>query len=350
MPITTFRKLLLTVCQHEFDNRESYFQDLCNAKCVDEKAATATENNKDEARMLAKKKMLGNVKFIGELGRLDLLNEARLHKCIKTLLEKRKDEKYSDMSDDLECFCKMIPSIGLKLDQGEAVKLMDQYFDRIKKLQSIKDILPRIRFLLQDVVELRINKWIPRQTQLDNAPKTMKEVRRGTEFDEPSNSIGEAHNLNINMNNQAYGPMYHPYNMPPHMFNFPPPPHGMPHPFNMPPPSLAQMMDPGFGSSFYNQKQYPSYNGNMQAKSAASTPTVVQSINNNDEIKSNNAMNQREKLNSSSSSSSSYSSTNSYNNNSSINNAKEHQEKVDNLQFSENNKINGKELGLVYFY
>ena len=38
-------------------------------------------------KQAAKKKMLGNVKFIGELGKLDLLSEAILHKCIKTLLE-----------------------------------------------------------------------------------------------------------------------------------------------------------------------------------------------------------------------------------------------------------------------
>lgn len=137
------------------------------------------------AKQAAKKKMLGNVKFIGELGKLDLLSEAILHKCIKTLLEKKKEEKYADMSDDLECLCKMMPTIGSKLDQGEAVKLMDQYFERMKKLRTMsapvaKDGLPqRIKFLLQDCIDLRTNKWTPRQTQLDQAPKTMNEVRGG---------------------------------------------------------------------------------------------------------------------------------------------------------------------------
>ena len=80
---------------------------------------------------------------------------------------------------------------------GEAVKLMDQYFERMKKLRSIgytatpqamtgqttttKDVLPqRIRFLLQDCIDLRANHWLPRQTQLDQAPKTMNEVRNNT--------------------------------------------------------------------------------------------------------------------------------------------------------------------------
>lgn len=149
--ITTFRKLLLTVCQHEFDNRSNYMTNCLvsnNNEAVNStNSVTAIPQNfsDDEkkaqlelARQNAKKKMLGNVKFIGELGRIDLLTEAILHKCIKTLLEKQRDEKYSDMSDDLECLCKMMPTIGKKLDQGEAIKLMNQYFERMKKLISMK--------------------------------------------------------------------------------------------------------------------------------------------------------------------------------------------------------------------
>lgn len=214
--ITTFRKLLLTVCQHEFDNRANYFNNTNDtiSSAAAKKIAPTTNNSKDDRRspanyaekgvafiseeeklltesanQMSKKKMLGNVKFIGELGRLDLLNEAILHKCIKTLLEKQPDEKYADMSSDLECLCKMMPTIGRKLDQGEAVKLMDQYFKRMKKLSLMgvnvsgsvihsKDVFPqRIRFLLQDCIDLREYNWQPRQTQIDQAPKTMHEVR-----------------------------------------------------------------------------------------------------------------------------------------------------------------------------
>ena len=99
------------------------------------------------------------------------------------------------MCDDLECLCKMMPTIGRKLDQGEAVKLMDQYFERMKKLRSLptctsqKDGLPsRIKFLIQDCIELRANQWQPRQCQLDSAPKTINELRNGEETPKPANS------------------------------------------------------------------------------------------------------------------------------------------------------------------
>jgi hypothetical protein len=204
--ISTFRKLLLTVCQHEFDNRGSYFNKNNNNT---NQIKNTTDNDKIEqelANQAAKKKMLGNVKFIGELGRLDLLSEAILHKCIKTLLEKKKEEKYVDMADDLECLCKIMPTIGKKLDQGESVKLMDQYFERMKKLRrlsgksttttttnNVPDSIPqRIKFLLQDCIDLREAKWQLRQVYSDQTPKTMHEVRNNAFIEEMNQNQASA--------------------------------------------------------------------------------------------------------------------------------------------------------------
>lgn len=40
--------------------------------------------------------MLGNIKFIGELGKLDLIHESILHKCIKTVRLLGKDESEAE--------------------------------------------------------------------------------------------------------------------------------------------------------------------------------------------------------------------------------------------------------------
>ena len=42
-------------------------------------------SEEEEQRAIAKSKMLGNIKFIGELGKLDLIHESILHRCIKTV-------------------------------------------------------------------------------------------------------------------------------------------------------------------------------------------------------------------------------------------------------------------------
>lgn len=46
-------------------------------------------SEEEEQRAIAKIKMLGNIKFIGELGKLDLIHESILHKCIKTVRDTR---------------------------------------------------------------------------------------------------------------------------------------------------------------------------------------------------------------------------------------------------------------------
>lgn len=42
-------------------------------------------SEEEEQRAVAKIKMLGNIKFIGELGKLNLIHESILHRCIKTV-------------------------------------------------------------------------------------------------------------------------------------------------------------------------------------------------------------------------------------------------------------------------
>lgn len=42
-------------------------------------------SEEEEQRAIAKIKMLGNIKFIGELGKLGLIHESILHRCIKTV-------------------------------------------------------------------------------------------------------------------------------------------------------------------------------------------------------------------------------------------------------------------------
>ncbi|XP_048024377.1 eukaryotic translation initiation factor 4 gamma 2b isoform X2 [Megalobrama amblycephala] len=168
---TTFRRLLITKLQDEFENR---------AKNVDiyDKQDNPLTSEEEEQRAIAKIKMLGNIKFIGELGKLDLIHESILHKCIKTLLEKKKRVQLKDMGEDLECLCQIMRTVGPRLDHEKAKSLMDQYFGRMRSLMNNKDLPARIRFLLQDTVELRENNWVPRKAFIDNGPKTINQIRQ----------------------------------------------------------------------------------------------------------------------------------------------------------------------------
>ncbi|TNN00152.1 hypothetical protein fugu_011398 [Takifugu bimaculatus] len=168
---TTFRRLLISKLQDEFENRTR------NVEIYDKHDNPLT-SEEEEQRAIAKIKMLGNIKFIGELGKLDLIHESILHKCIKTLLEKKKRVQLKDMGEDLECLCQIMRTVGPRLDHEKAKSLMDQYFARMRSLMNNKELPARIRFLLQDTVELRENNWVPRKAFIDNGPKTINQIRQ----------------------------------------------------------------------------------------------------------------------------------------------------------------------------
>ncbi|XP_054056409.1 eukaryotic translation initiation factor 4 gamma 2 isoform X2 [Rissa tridactyla] len=168
---TTFRRLLISKLQDEFENRTR------NVDIYDKHDGPLLPEE-EEQRAIAKIKMLGNIKFIGELGKLDLIHESILHKCIKTLLEKKKRVQLKDMGEDLECLCQIMRTVGPRLDHAKAKSLMDQYFARMRSLMSSKELPARIRFLLQDTVELREHNWVPRKAFLDNGPKTINQIRQ----------------------------------------------------------------------------------------------------------------------------------------------------------------------------
>ena len=53
---------------------------------------------------------------------------------------------------------------------------MDQYFTRIAEIIKKGKIPPRIKFMLQDVQELRENNWVPKKRQ-EQSLKTIDQVR-----------------------------------------------------------------------------------------------------------------------------------------------------------------------------
>merc|ERR1719278_2421161 len=54
---------------------------------------------------------------------------------------------------------------------------MDQYFDRIRAIINNPEIPTRIKFLLQDVIEMRKNRWMPRKLATPDGPRTIQQVR-----------------------------------------------------------------------------------------------------------------------------------------------------------------------------
>ena len=166
---STFTRLLLNKCRFEFENRSK-----ANEAFERQDELSAED---EERRQTAKRKMLGNIKFIGELGKLEIVSNSILHKCILQLLDKRRGGSRGDPAEDIECLCQIMRTCGRILDTDKGAQLMEQYFERMSRLAKSGELPLRIRFMLRDVIELRADGWVPRKATSTEGPMPINQIR-----------------------------------------------------------------------------------------------------------------------------------------------------------------------------
>uniref|UniRef100_A0A673H3A1 Eukaryotic translation initiation factor 4 gamma 1-like n=1 Tax=Sinocyclocheilus rhinocerous TaxID=307959 RepID=A0A673H3A1_9TELE len=178
-----FRKLLLNRCQKEFE-KDKDDDVIFEQKQKELDAATEERQRLNEelvdAKDKARRRSLGNIKFIGELFKLKMLTEPIMHDCIVKLLKNHDEES-------LECLCRLLSTIGKDLDFEKAKPRMDQYFHQMEKIIKERKTSSRIRFMLQDVLDLRKNNWVPRRG--DQGPKTIDQIHKEAELEEHREQI-----------------------------------------------------------------------------------------------------------------------------------------------------------------
>merc|ERR1719282_626956 len=184
-----FRKLLISRCQQEFER--DYMTDIDRDKyTADMEAATDPDDKKriqmeyEAMEMKARKRSLGNIRFIGELYKLGMLTARIVHECVRKLLT-------SNPSDEeaLECLCRLLTTVGKALEKETKEKLakgpvaglndMSKYFSEMNKLVDQRKTSARVRFLMQDVIELQRNDWKKRRE--DAGPKTIDQIHKEAE-------------------------------------------------------------------------------------------------------------------------------------------------------------------------
>jgi translation initiation factor 4G len=137
-----FKKDLLVQCQAEFETDTAH------------KIAKATEGITDPDDIeyhstLIRKAYIGHIKFLGELYLRDVVKLAIMLYCLEELLKVETDE------ENLECFAHLMTTMGEKLDEHS--KQNNKPFDwaKVEQLRNSPKISNRIKFLLQDLLELK---------------------------------------------------------------------------------------------------------------------------------------------------------------------------------------------------
>ena len=209
----TFRRSLLGLCEAQFKNTDNATT-TNNSKSNDggdsstpnseegkEDAATVEaktdEADKEEPTMdaataeynaaLAKKKYLGLVQFIGELYKLSVIKPKIVVFCLQELFVKADEEK-------LECFAKLMTTIGEKLDKEDSIRedlahVWDDVYSMAGRptqntTNGPKAPSNRIKFLLQDLSDLRQGGWVESQRRQESKAKTIAQIHEEVALEE----------------------------------------------------------------------------------------------------------------------------------------------------------------------
>ncbi|XP_038881666.1 eukaryotic translation initiation factor 4G-like isoform X2 [Benincasa hispida] len=163
----TFKRLLLNKCQEEFE-KEQEENDEVNKVGEMKQSAEEREVNRTKAR----RRMLGNIRLIGELYKKKMITEKIMHVCIKKLLGQYQNPD----EEDIEALCKLMSTIGEMIDHPKAKDHMNAYFEMMTELSNNMKLSSRVRFMLKDAIDLRKNKW--QQRRKVEGPKKIDEVHR----------------------------------------------------------------------------------------------------------------------------------------------------------------------------
>jgi translation initiation factor 4G len=163
---TTLKRHIANQCEKVFTSGH---------QTIDTAGKTAAEAK--ELRLIQKHKMLGNIRFIGELYKEELLSRKIMTICVDDLLngglskEDDRDEGRKDLptDDELESLWKLLNTIGpvlyancQKAPPGRKKKTLaaiEAWFNRLVSLGKDERLPNRIRFKIQDIIELKENGW-----------------------------------------------------------------------------------------------------------------------------------------------------------------------------------------------
>ena len=176
------------------------------ANCKDPNEKVELEALLEEEERKIRRRSGGTVRFIGELFKISILTVRIINTCIEALL------KEPDNEDMLECLCKLLTTVGQKFEQTHISKdekrqkySLDSVIERMQAIASKSEnskISSRVRFMLQDVIDLRKKNW---QSTRNEAPKTMEQIEKEANNEQLNSSYHYMNLMNSGGGNSVGG-------------------------------------------------------------------------------------------------------------------------------------------------
>jgi translation initiation factor 4G len=77
------------------------------------------------------------------------------------------DPKVPPAEENLEALCQFLSTVGKQLEESvKSKKAIDAYFIQLKDVCSNFRLAPRIKFMIQNVLDMRANTWVPRREEV----------------------------------------------------------------------------------------------------------------------------------------------------------------------------------------
>ncbi|PHU11185.1 Eukaryotic translation initiation factor isoform 4G-2 [Capsicum chinense] len=155
----SFKRVLLNNCQEAFEGADKLRDE------VRQMIAPEQESEHKDIEKFVKLRNLGNIKLIGELFNIRMVTESIVRRIVQELLEQ--DPKSCPEEEKVEAICQSFNIIGKQLDENNNSRSVnDVYFNRLKQLSTNPQLVPRLRFMVSDVMDLRSNNWVPRREEV----------------------------------------------------------------------------------------------------------------------------------------------------------------------------------------
>ncbi|TMW54322.1 hypothetical protein DOY81_000595 [Sarcophaga bullata] len=199
-----FNNLLIHRLRTEFENnvnnpnaKNDTLQHITDKlkKTKDPKEKLELTNEYDVEEYKFRRRAWGTVRFIGEMYKLKCLSSDRALLCLESLLDNGNEEK-------LEYLCKLLITVGPQLDNNGTVERLNSIFHKIQNIvteaksdttkQKVK-ISSRVRFMLQDVIDLRSRHW-----DLKPATSNVPTAIRPAAQQHKNNHSSTSNNMNLN--------------------------------------------------------------------------------------------------------------------------------------------------------
>eukprot|EP00798_Chlamydomonas_sp_ICE-L_P009725 gene9725-7598_t len=185
----SFHQILLNTCQDEFEGTEAAKREMLaiadeperNKAESAEMLAIADEAERNKAERAVKKRTLGNMRLMSELYKQEMVKDWIMCTCIESLLEKEQG-KSLPADDNIEAAAEIIGTAGSKIAKSENAQTrakLEDFFKQLGKFETDKNLLPRVRFLIRDLMDLRKANWVARREVF--TAKKLEDVRAQAE-------------------------------------------------------------------------------------------------------------------------------------------------------------------------